>query len=319
MGLPRYKYVKKGEEGVYHTWSKTVRRAFLFGYDPVSKRDYSYRKIWIVEHLKFLASIFAIDVCAFAVMINHLHTILRTLPSLADGWSDYEVASRWVRLHPNKSIHPDIQIQGLLQSPELIQEIRLKLSDLSVFMKRLNEYIARRANKEDEMTGAFFDRRFRSRALADVPAITCCMVYVDLNPVRAGIAPTPEDSDFTSIQARIQSWKEHMADIYNEHWLCPIQSTPTRRGILDISEKEYIELVDRTGRMIRADKPGYIDPDLPPILSRIGVIPKAWDKTIEQFDRFRIAAGTVSSLNKFASRIGQKWVKGISLAKAAFG
>ena len=173
MGYPRSKYVKKGEEGVYHNWSRVVRRAFLFGYDPVTKRDYSHRKKWVVDRLQFLASIFAIDVCAFDVMINHLHTILRTNPSLVATWSDYEVASRWARLHPKESIHPEILTNALLQSPETIQNIRIELSSLSLFMKELNEFIARKANKEDGMTGSFWAGRFRSKPLLDMAAITC--------------------------------------------------------------------------------------------------------------------------------------------------
>jgi hypothetical protein len=318
MGYPRSKYVKKGEEGVYHNWNRVVRRAFLFGYDPVTKRDYSFRKKWIILHLKFLASIFAVDVFAFSVMINHLHTILRTLPSRVNEWSDYEVASRWIRLHHDEGIHHEIQIQALLQSPELIKETRMKLSDLSTFMKELNEYIARRANKEDGITGTFFDGRFRCKPILDFPATVCCLLYVDLNEVRAGAAPTPEESDASSIQVRINAWQDRMIEKYEELWLCPIQSTPTRRGILNLTDEEYFKLVDETGRMIRADKPGYIDPDLPPILSRIGIVPKAWDKLIKQFGKFTTAAGTVSSLRNFANSHGQKWVKGISLAKASF-
>ena len=70
--------------------------------------------------------------------------------------------------------------------------------------KLLNEHIAKEANKEDKVTGSFFESRFKSQALLDEQALLTCMAYVDLNPIRAAIAHTPEDSDYTSIQERIK-------------------------------------------------------------------------------------------------------------------
>ena len=92
MALPRSQYVQEGQEGVYHCFTRCVRRAFLCGFDPQTGRDFSHRKSWLVDRLRFLASIFAIDVCAFAVMDTHCHYILRIRPDIVARWSDLEVA-----------------------------------------------------------------------------------------------------------------------------------------------------------------------------------------------------------------------------------
>ena len=211
MGLPRSQYVQEGQVGVYHCFSRCVRRAFLCGIDPQTRNDYSHRKTWLVDKLRELAAIFAVEVCAFAVMWNHYHTILRTRPDIVATWSDYEVASRWLTLFPRHcdlgQVPIDKQIHALTQSPGRIATLRKRLSSLSWFMGRLNESIARAANKEDKVKGRFWESRFKCQVLLDEAAIAACMVYVDLNPIRAGLAGTPEESDFTSIQERIRAWQ----------------------------------------------------------------------------------------------------------------
>ena len=216
MGLPRSKYVQEGQEGVFHCFSRCVRRAFLYGYDPVTHQDFSHRKAWIVDRLKFLAGIFAIDVCAFAVLVNHVHNILRTRPDIVAAWSDREVAVRWLQLCPRKPRSKkkplpllEDQINALLASPRRIAQLRKRLCSLSWFMGRLNEFIARAANAEDKVKGRFWESRFKCQALLDDAAVIACMAYVDLNPIRAGLAATPEDSGFTSIQERIREWQEN--------------------------------------------------------------------------------------------------------------
>jgi hypothetical protein len=362
MGFPRKKHVKEGQEGVYHCFTRCVRRAFLCGCDPVTQRDFSHRKTLIVDRLRELGAIFAIEVCAYAIMENHYHTIVRTRPDIVAAWSDREVATRWLTLFPhhdgfNKGDGPpeEKQIAALVECTERIAELRKRLSSLSWFNGRLNEFIARAANKEDNVKGRFWESRFKCLALLDEAAIAACMVYVDLNPIRAGLASTPEGSDFTSIQERIRAWlRETMAAgaVSDDHsiqlgsldkndavlgatannaaaidsldapfasWLCPIQQDPTRRGILQITAVEYFDLVDRSGRILRSGKRGAIDADLAPILLRVGANPEAWVDTISHFEtRFRLAAGFVSSLRSFADRLGKRWFRGITAAQVAF-
>jgi putative transposase len=330
MGLPRSKYVNEEQEGVYHCFNRCVRRAFLCGFDALTGRDFSHRKALFVDRLRHLAAIFAIEVCAYAVLENHYHLVLRTRPDIVALWSDREVALRWLTLFPqhrDKSGAPtpplEEEICALADRSERIAQLRRRLSSLSWFNGRLNEFIARAANKEDQVKGRFWESRFKCQALLDEAATAACMVYVDLNPIRAGLAATPEESDFTSIQERVRVWhkeststasvpedeakdmqaasisvdaltSETTAEIselthpvdaapLSAAWLCPIQSDSRRRGILLMTAVEYFDLVDKSGRMTRSDKRGTVDADLAPILLRIGANPEAWLDTVSRF------------------------------------
>jgi putative transposase len=343
MGLPRSRYVQDGQEGVYHCYTRCVRRAFLCGVDTLTLRDFSHRKAWMVDRLRSLAAIFAVEVCAYAIMETHYHTILRTRPDTVALWSDREVAARWLTLFPRHrglSASPlpptEEHIRALIDLPQRIAQLRQRLCSISWFMGRLNEFIARAANKEDKVKGRFWESRFKCQALLDEAAIACCMAYVDLNPIRAGLADTPEESEFTSIQERIRAWREktmnsakiaaatHEAPTVPADpaigWLCPIHSDSGHRGILPMTTAEYLDLVDKSGRVTRSGKRGVIDADLSPILLRIGANPDAWHETVSRFgSKFRVAAGLVSSLRAFADRLGRRWLQGASAARVAFG
>jgi hypothetical protein len=184
---------------------------------------------------------------------------------------------------------------------ELLVTWRKRLCDLSWFMRCLNEPIARMANSEDHCTGRFWEGRFKSQALLDERALLACMTYVDLNPIRAAMARTPEASDYTSVKERI----EHPEN----NGLAPFADQVD--GGIPINLKDYLELVDWGGREVKRNKRGSIPAHAPPILLRLKmdaapVLDYLANDDLPSFG----ALGPVSMLRTFARSVGRCFVKG---------
>ena len=245
----------------YHCMSRCVRRAFLCGEDKYTGNTYEHRRQWVEDRILALGQIFAIDVCAFAVMSNHYHVVLHINKPQCLNWSHMEICERWHRLFKGTALTQKFLRDQTLSEAELIavkmklEQWRLNLCDISWFMRLINEPLARQANQEDNCTGKFWEARFKSQALCDDKAIAACLAYVDLNPVRAGIAETPEASEHTSIKERIETAKsgtsqpDSLAKLVGN----PREAMPAG---LPFHLKDYLELVDWTGRIIRDDKRG---------------------------------------------------------------
>jgi len=334
MTIARRLLVESGKPGWYHCISRCVRRAFLCG------DGFAHRKSWVEERLRLLAECFAVEVGAYAVMSNHLHVVARIDPQAVAGWTDLEVARRWCAVYPSQYLRDGTpvpasaeELQAHVRDGAWVVERRRRLGELGWFMKALKEPIARRANREDGCTGAFWEGRFTSVALLDQSALLACLAYVDLNPVRAGIADRPEASAHTSVRTRARARQAHvrfrtLAQRRGEQparALCAKQGQPAPAGpeegmflapmarcTVDAQAEElalagmvltpdrYLELVDLTGRALRAGKRGTIPPGLAPILERLRIDVRAWLAAMERGGAMR---GT--ALGGHAARAGE--------------
>jgi REP element-mobilizing transposase RayT len=219
MGRPKRNEVfTAGELGLVHVVQRCVRRAWLAGVDAVSGKDFSFRREWIRRRMEALASVMAIDVLTYAILSNHVHLVLRNRPDVVAAWSDEEVALRWLRVFPGRQLDEQLaeptenDVRTLAGKAERIAEIRLRLSDISWFMRALSEPIARMANKQDEVTGRFWEGRFKAQKIVDDAGLLACAMYVDLNPVRAAMAESPDQSQYTAAYDRIQAGKGEKID-----------------------------------------------------------------------------------------------------------
>jgi len=303
----------------YHCISRCVRRAFLCG------DGYEHRKQWIEDRLELLAKNFAVSVCGFAVMDNHLHVLARLDVEDAKRWSDEEVVRRWIAVYPPKTLKGEAieinqaWIDHQLKDTKRVSAMRERLSSLGWFMKALKEPLARLANKEDDCKGTFWESRYKSIAILDDEALLATCAYIDLNPVAAGIAAAPETSQHTSVRQRVAHARREgrlaelkgaargsvaarraAARLEESHWLCPLEDLrrqgSSREGMLEgFPLGSYLLLVDYTSRLVRQGK-ARVSTEVAGILDRLGTSAEFWQHRMEQmFKKSRVLGSYFST------------------------
>jgi hypothetical protein len=360
---PRKLLVPDGFEGAVHVVSRCVRRAWLCGLDPLTGRDYGHRRQWALQRLRHLAGVFAIGVNAYAIMANHAHLVLWCRPSLATRWSAEEVARRWLSLFGKAAPGGEDQLADSAPCPEAVRalaaddkriaELRSRLGSVSWFMRSFNEWLARQANREDGCTGRFWEGRFKCQTLEDEGAVLACMAYVDLNPVRAGVAASLEECTFTSITERLAALRARLrlaaigeggeggdqsaaaadggplpnpatagmvaqarTEVQAGAWLSPLDG---RGGLLDLRLESYVALLEWTGTRVVAGKPGALPAAARPILERMELDVERWVETVTCYGGlFRRVGGRFASLRRKAREMGQRWLAGMRASRRAF-
>ena len=331
MPKPRKQQISLDATPYYHCISRCVRRAFLCGTDTANGQSYEHRRGWLEEKLLALPQTFAINIAAYAIMSNHYHVVLHIDKKQADQWSDLEVVERWHSLFKGNLFSQRFVRGEALDTAQrarlqmIIEEWRSRLCDISWFMRILNEAIAREANREDRCTGRFWEGRFKSQALLDEAALAACMAYVDLNPVRAQMAKTPELSDHTSVKKRSEkakSTKQPNHPNQQAEELHPFVGNPRQDSPKGIQMRltDYLELVDWTGRILREDKRGAISENAESILTRLGIDDSQWLEMTSKFEQcFATFAGNEQRLRSACETLNYQRPPGLSRCKAAFG
>lgn len=315
------------EVQIVHAISRTTRACRLFGDDPTTGKNYDHRKGWIERLIERFAAHFAIDVLSYSILSNHHHQLLRSRPDVVQTWDDTEVARRWLMICPkrkDKQGNPlpptEAELDTIRNSPANVQEKRLRLSDVSWWMRLLNQWVAQAANKEDGAKGRFFEDRFKGIPLVDEESVLACAVYVELNWIRACMAETLEMSDYTSAQRRLEALKTQTRESdpcettklrrgrLADSFLAPVDLREatvapgpqpsqsgercSEKGFLAMSTQEYLELADWSARHLARGKKGHTPSELPPLLVRLGLSATIWFELVARFDElFTTMAG----------------------------
>jgi hypothetical protein len=259
--------------------------------------------------LEHLAKHFAIEIAGYAILDNHLHILLRVDVEVADRLTSREIANRWGQIYPprNKSRRAvsisEQWLENRCQDYHWIETRRARLKSLSWFMKCLKEELARKANKQDGCSGAFFEGRFKSIPIEDEESLLAVCTYIDLNPFAAGISKLPEHSPYTSLKYRVSRARQSvrikdfnsggrreilarnkMRAIEKDQWLCPLERVDSsdleRNGMLPgLSLGIYLKIIDFAARQFREGK-ARLDAGIANIFDRLSCDFDHWSGTL---------------------------------------
>ena len=311
MTVARRQHICLTETCYYHCMTRCVRRAFLCGVDALSGKSYQHRREWVERQLLTQSRAFCVDVAGYAIMSNHFHVVVKVNLELAASLSAEAVLTRWQQLYRLSPLMVRFKAGDVLTDAEKgrvdteIARMREILISISRFMGHLNGYIARKANVEDDCRGRFWEGRFVSQALLDETALLQCMVYVELNPVRAGLSHNPLKSEHTSIKRRLAG---------NNSGLIPFK--PDKPGAvtdhhnhLPFHFDDYLQLLVWSARVIREDKQETIPEDAPPLLDRLNITPDRWQSAMQpSAPSHQKALGSTKHIKKYCQAIGQRWL-----------
>lgn len=292
MTTPRYQLVDENQPLCYHLVSRCVRGSWLCGFDRTTRKDYTHRKVWLTERLHQLGSAFSLDIYAYAIMSNHFHLVVYYDPKASQRWSDREVADRWLSVCPPRDASgavdeglKELYLTALLEDPAQVEQLRVNLGSLSLFMKLLKQPIARRANLEDGVKGHFFEQRFYSGALLSEDAVLAAMAYTDLNPARAKLARSLSELAHTSVHERLS---RDPADL--DRYLAPVVAGLEAEMVVQVTLRDYTE---RLEVLIPSSRPGW----KPGKWGR-------WHDQVVSLKKRQRAYGTKSQLESWMARWG---------------
>ena len=173
------------EDGSYHIIARTImRNDFLL---EEGEKEY------LLNLMKDLSQVYFVKIQSFCILSNHFHLICQMIPSAKI--SDDELKERF-RLYYNEG-KPIKQHRKLLKSEHAA--FRKRFGDISKFIGDLKQRFSRWYNKKHNNHGHFWSERFKSLLLYGNRALLSCMLYVELNAIRAGMVKRPEDYRYSGL------------------------------------------------------------------------------------------------------------------------
>lgn len=285
-----------GQPGIWHITSRCVRRQrLLTGEDARS---------WLCDRFAAWLEVLAVDLLGYAFMDNHIHLVIRTRPDVARSWPAVEVRRRQRMTASVSDGRPVVDLPQTVAFRGVdvdLAEARDQLSHPGSMLRAVKEGFARRLNRQDRTAGHVWESRYHDVAVIDAGGVLACLVYVDLNPFRAGVVTDPTRSDFCSSRHRLRV-DAGASDAVLGRKLCRLSGHPllTRgggpAGTVAVTSAQVAELTAATALQRRGQ--GAVLPSWSTTLFlRLGIAKETWGPAMSR-------AGTIagSVVGSYATR-----------------
>jgi REP element-mobilizing transposase RayT len=150
-------------------------------------------KDFMLDLIRKYSDLYLVDILGFCIMGNHFHLLVKIIPEYK--LSDEDIKNRYLGFYGHERLFTD----GLIPS------LRMKLSNLSEFVREIKVGFARYYNQRHNRRGYFWGDRFKSVIVEKGETLINCLAYIDLNPLRAGIVKRPEEYRWNSLGYHLQT------------------------------------------------------------------------------------------------------------------
>ena len=179
-------------EGVahYHVISRIANQAFLLKGSKI--------KDTVVNMLHRAAEFSGVDVLSYVVMDNHFHLCIR-VPEKTEVMEDEVLRRVGVlygedRMEDLKCNLEELRKEGDEESADtLIERYRIRMGDLSEFMKTYKQRLTQWFNANYGHEGTLWSGRFKSVLMEEGKYVSNVVDYIHNNPIRAGVAKRIRD------------------------------------------------------------------------------------------------------------------------------
>ncbi|MFO8026287.1 MAG: transposase [Opitutales bacterium] len=185
----------EGSEATYHAMSRVVGGERLFG---DREKEVLRKMLWQV------ADFCGVEILTYCVMSNHFHVLVR-VPEKRPV-SDAELLRRFRVLYPKPTKYQTAEFarlekslkEGDADAPQIRERLLARMHDLSAFMKTVKQRFSIWYNRNHgDRRGTLWMDRFKSVLVEGKGnPLQTMAVYIDLNPVRAGLVEDPKDYRF---------------------------------------------------------------------------------------------------------------------------
>ncbi|NCD33558.1 MAG: hypothetical protein EOL87_09110 [Spartobacteria bacterium] len=168
----------------YHCMSRIVGRQMLLG-----ERE----KEHLLLLIRRIEGFTGVRVLTYAIMTNHVHVLLEE-PDKNTNITEKELRRRMGFLYSESECADIYERWDMWDETGANldkQRYIMRMHDISEFMKQLKQRFSRWYNKHNQRSGALWDTRFKSVLVQPGTPLRVVAAYIEMNPVRAGMAEEP--------------------------------------------------------------------------------------------------------------------------------